>query len=101
MREGLALYKTYRHLIPTALPFWPLGMPTQQSDWVALGLRCADRTLLALWRVQGDTDTAKIPLAGTPRVIYPQNGVENPVKTDGGFNLTLPRARTAVLVEVR
>ena len=41
------------------------------------------------------------PLSVPQRVNIPQNGVENPIKTDVGFTLTLPRARTAVLVEVR
>lgn len=101
MKEGIAVYKSYRDLIPTGHPVWPLGMPTQHSPWIAMGLRCADRTLLAVWRLRGENDTVLVPVPGTARVIYPTGGDARLIATDGGLMLTLPRPLTAVLLEIR
>ncbi len=101
MKEGIAVYKSYRDLIPTALPIWPLGLPTQQSPWIAMGLRCADRTLLAVWRLHGEADTVQLPVSGNARVLYPSCSDAVLAARDGGFALTLPREKMAVLLEIR
>ncbi|MFI6254004.1 glycoside hydrolase family 36 protein [Streptomyces sp. NPDC051016] len=71
--EALAVYKTYRHLLPAARPYWPLGLPGWRDGWLALALGAPDGTaLLALWRRAGAPPTVTIPLpeAGRPRVLF-------------------------------
>ncbi|MBK3563823.1 glycoside hydrolase family 36 protein [Streptomyces sp. MBT62] len=71
--EALAVYKTYRHLLPTARPFWPLGLPGWRDGWLALALTVQDgTTLLALWRRRGAPEVVTVPLpeAGPPRVLF-------------------------------
>jgi alpha-galactosidase len=101
MKEAIATYKSYRHLIPSALPVWPLGMPTQQSDWIAMGLRCEDRTLLAIWRLRGERGTVSVPVSGAARVLYPSATDACITVGEKELCVTLPRTRTAVLLEIR
>ena len=100
MKEGIAAYKAYRALIPTALPVWPLGMPTQQDAVVAMGLRCADRTLLAVWHPAEGEASAFIPNDGTPRILYPSCSDCTLTAADGGFCVKFQRSNTAVLIEI-
>ncbi|GJM74991.1 hypothetical protein HMSSN036_72070 [Paenibacillus macerans] len=43
VKEALDYYKTIRKDIPEALPFWPLGLPKQQDEWISLGLAAGAR----------------------------------------------------------
>lgn len=79
IKQGIQVYKSIRNDIKSALPFWPLGLPKWHDEWLAYGLVCRDRTLLAVWRRGGDT-TYSLPvshLARTPRVkitlLYPNS----------------------------
>ncbi|MBA3709339.1 MAG: alpha-galactosidase [Planctomycetes bacterium] len=74
--EGIACYKSLRHLIPDAVPFWPLGMPRFGDGWTCLGLRSGATTLVAVWRLSSPEPACALPIAhleGTPSVccLYP------------------------------
>lgn len=60
--EGIAYYKSIRHHIKQALPFWPLGLAEYGSPWLSLGLRHEDASYLAVWRRESDTDSCTLPL---------------------------------------
>ena len=51
VHDGLKLYRKIRGDLKKSLPVWPLGLPTMQSDWVALGLEVPGRMHLAVWRL--------------------------------------------------
>ncbi|NEC92290.1 alpha-galactosidase [Streptomyces sp. SID12501] len=106
VREALATYKTYRHLLPTARPHWPLGLPYWRDGWLALALSTADgTTLLALWRRDGAPETVAVPLPWTteadrPRLVFgagpqPSYDWDGPERT---VRVTLPAERSAVLL---
>lgn len=61
VQEALAAYRSIRHRLPDALPFWPLGLPGWHDPVVALGMRDDEGDLLTVWRRAGDT-TVRIPL---------------------------------------
>ena len=87
--EGIACYKSIRHLIREAVPFWPLGLASYSDKWACLGLHCPPEEgagesttaaackdtccgaddigrgddLIAVWRCGSDADTIDIPLA--------------------------------------
>ena len=63
VQEGLEIYRTIRRDIPQGLPIWPLGLPTVESQWISLGLRCANTTYLAVWRLASTSETCLLPLA--------------------------------------
>jgi alpha-galactosidase len=56
VRDALAVYRQVRADLPSAVPFWPLGLPGWADAWVALGLRTdGGRTYVAVWR-RGDDE---------------------------------------------
>ncbi|WP_080832737.1 glycoside hydrolase family 36 protein [Cohnella massiliensis] len=109
VKEALDYYKSIRKDIPEALPFWPLGLPTQQDDWVSLGLRAGERAYVAVWRIGGESASAALPMprfAGREldvRIAYPSahDSALTWDKAGGVLTVTLPQARTARLIEIR
>ena len=99
VREGVAVYKTYRHLLPAALPFWPMGLPQLGRPWQALGLRAEGRALVALWRM-GDEESTLLPVRGRARILYPAESGACVTACTDGIRIRLPRASTAVLLEI-
>ncbi len=107
VKEALDYYKTIREDIREALPFWPLGLPTQQDEWVSLGLRHENRVYLAGWRGGGDEAEVRLPIAGPMgreaeiRCAYPQ-AADTEWSWDfdrGELTVRLPSAKTARLFE--
>ncbi|MGG6313203.1 glycoside hydrolase family 36 protein [Paenibacillus macerans] len=111
VKEALDYYKTIRKDIPKALPFWPLGLPKQQDDWISLGLRRADgdAIYLAVWRTGGDALSHVLPLPALQgetlaiRCAYPQgfDGEHAWDRASGELTVTLPAAKSARLFEIR
>ncbi len=62
VKEALDYYKTIRHDIKNALPFWPLGLSKFSDNWVVLGLKADNKIYLAVWRRQADSDYITIPI---------------------------------------
>ncbi|MEU1803150.1 alpha-galactosidase [Streptomyces sp. NPDC019937] len=66
VRDALAAYRQIRPDLPSAVPFWPLGLPGWEDAWVALGLRTggdrSGRTYVALWRRGGQAPERALPL---------------------------------------
>ncbi|WP_410770478.1 glycoside hydrolase family 36 protein [Fontibacillus sp. BL9] len=115
VKEALDYYKTIRHDIPEALPFWPLGLPTQQDEWISLGLRKDNRVYLAVWRVRAaEAGRANEPaettiqldwLKGKPlqvRRAYPRDFAGDCLwnAEDGELKVVLPAEKTARLYEI-
>ncbi|WP_043259421.1 glycoside hydrolase family 36 protein [Streptomyces hokutonensis] len=109
VRSALSVYKDLRAEIAAAHPFWPLGLPGWDDEWIAQGLRGARSTYVTVWRRESDsaTDCAlAVPhLRGAPVdpvVLYPATadaGVEWDA-AEGRLTVSLPRAGTAVLVRL-
>lgn len=111
VKQALDYYKTIRADIPEALPFWPLGLPKQQDDWISLGLRRpgSDTVYLAVWRTRGETSSQALPLPSLQgegldiRCAYPQDldCAWNWDAAAGQLTVTLPSAPSARLFEIR
>ncbi|MEC0371042.1 glycoside hydrolase family 36 protein [Paenibacillus chibensis] len=115
VKEALDYYKQIRSDIPEALPFWPLGLPAAEDEWVSLGLRRDERLYLAVWRVRGRINyqeaqpaTVSLPLPSLKgedlavRCAYP---LDMPVEYRwqpgaGELEVTLPATQTARLFEI-
>ncbi|WMT39779.1 alpha-galactosidase [Paenibacillus sp. D2_2] len=108
VKEALEYYKSIRHHIPQALPFWPLGLPKQQDEWICLGLRHEDATYLAVWRIHGESAEISLSLPQLQgkmleiRCAYPQSFDCSWSWSEGeGFlKVTLPETKTARLLEI-
>lgn len=62
VKEALDVYKSIRSDIPNSFPFWPLGLPHRENEWIAYGLRSGSKTYLAVWRLESHTDRISIPI---------------------------------------
>ncbi|CAM4287147.1 glycoside hydrolase family 36 protein [Paenibacillus tarimensis] len=109
VKEALDYYKTIRGDIREALPFWPLGMPKPQDDWISLGLRRADRMYIAVWRTGGSASEVSLPLPQLSgrelnvRCAYPEGGICGLQwdAAEGILKIELPGAPAARLIEAR
>ena len=50
VHDAVDVAKQIRDEIRQSTPFWPLGLPGWEDPWVALGLKGAEGSLLAIWR---------------------------------------------------
>ena len=103
IQEGIACYKTYRHEIPTSVPFYPLGLPVFGSDFMCLAFRCDSGVRMSVWRMNSETDTVVIPVASenaSAKVIYPKQNDCTLKATKESLTVTLKNPNTAVIIEL-
>ncbi|MGP3988401.1 alpha-galactosidase [Streptomyces sp. 3N207] len=103
---AVAAYRSYRTLLPQAVPRWPLGLPGWRDNWLALALDTPGTTLLAVWRRAGAPSACVVPLppgAEEVTTVYPGFPEGEVRLTPGGegLHVTLPSAPAARLVRVR
>ena len=60
LREGLAYYRKIRQDLPKALAWWPLGLPTTESQWVSVALHVEGRDYVAVWRLESRRATCTL-----------------------------------------
>jgi alpha-galactosidase len=98
VREGVAVYKTLRGEIARATPFYPIGLPDYNADWLCLGLKTEKCTLLAVWHREGGAEALDIPLSGKVRVLY---GSECEASVAGDhLCVELPKPYSAAILSV-
>ncbi|MEO7016420.1 MAG: glycoside hydrolase family 36 protein, partial [Leifsonia sp.] len=61
--EAVRIHKGLRSHIATSVPFWPLGLPSWDAEWVVLGLQSEGDRLLTVWHREGGPAAVDIPLA--------------------------------------
>ncbi len=72
VHEAVRLQLSDRHLLRTAIPFWPLGLPGWDDDVVCLGYRRAEDIVLFIWNRGEAPAEILIPgVHGTASVAYP------------------------------
>lgn len=106
VRDAVQIYKGYRHLIPEALPCWPLGLPGWADTWSAQALRSGNDVYLTVWR-RGGNKTVALPLpwlAGADvkiEVLFPSDRPTG-VSWDahGSLSVTLETFPSARLIRV-
>ena len=52
--DGMTIYKQIRDELRHGVPFWPLGLPSWDADWIALGIDCGNNRYVSVWRRGGD-----------------------------------------------
>ncbi|WP_129787674.1 glycoside hydrolase family 36 protein [Promicromonospora panici] len=110
VRDGLAVYRTFRAAIARSVPVWPLGLPGWRDPWVVLGARDGTDLYLAVTRrgaEPGGADVVRLPLpglraAGEVEVLYPTWHDDSIAVADDGCSLEikLPAPMTARLLRV-
>lgn len=118
--DAISVYKRIRCELPTALPFWPLGLPKWTDSWFALGMRSPATSYVLAWH-RGrigearngdgwkDQPQMRLPVphlrdtGSTSEVLYPALGLAEVAWDDARGVLTVDTARapSACLIELR
>ncbi|MVQ41469.1 alpha-galactosidase [Microbacterium sp. MAH-37] len=73
VHEALVVHRRDRHLLPSATPFWPLGLPAWTDPVVCLGLRHEQGVTLYIWDRGDQPASVLIPgVRGRVRTSYPR-----------------------------
>jgi alpha-galactosidase len=118
--DAISVYKRIRCELPTALPFWPLGLPKWTDSWFALGMRCPATSYVLAWHrgrigeARGgdgweDQPQMTLPVphlrdtGSTSEVLYPALGLAEVAWDDarGVLTVDIARAPSACLIELR
>lgn len=64
VKEALTLYKEIRKDIPRGIPFWPMGVPVFEDEWICYGLYIPQekKAYLAVWHVRNEEKVHSISL---------------------------------------
>ncbi len=62
VKEAITVYKEIRQDIPRSIPFWPLGTPTFEDQWLSMALHCNHTTYLAVWRLESASASCVLPI---------------------------------------
>lgn len=99
--EGIRFYKeVLRKHIPAAVPFYPLGTAdvTNREAPLALGMRSPEQTLIAVWRIDGDS-LIRVPVQSqNPKLVYPTDLGISVTGAGGMISVEFPRAHMACLI---
>ena len=113
--EAVAVYKEIRQDVALSVPFWPLGIPTWDDEWLALGMLAPSATYIVLWR-RGQANQLNVGsperylvldhLAGsmtTAEILYSASGAAELdwQPSRGSLRVSLPKLPSAVLVRLR
>ncbi|KQV73661.1 hypothetical protein ASC61_00735 [Aeromicrobium sp. Root344] len=104
--EAVTAYQSHREFIGRSVPFWPLGLPGWDDEWVAHGLHDGTSALVTVWRRGGSSSNVlALPgwVQGLPvRVVYPVATDASVAMADGvaALEITLPHAHQAVTIAI-
>jgi alpha-galactosidase len=103
--EGIRVYKEHiQPELPRMTPYYPLGLPSMADPRspVAVGLRGAQRSLIAVWRLNGEA-RVRIPTGRAQAVtlLYPRDLGIVSRRLPSSVELQFPRPYMAALLEVR
>lgn len=108
---AIKVYKEIRADIARSVPFWPLGLPSWDDEWLAFGLRADSTTYVVVFRRPpaadgANTDSILLPLGNGcdpdhVRVLYPAgDAAAHWQSAEASLHVTLPRAPSACLISL-
>ncbi len=116
--DGIAVYKRIRDDLARAMPFWPLGLPRWDDNWLSLGMQRPGVSYIAAWhRRTGNgpggrvSDPSRVTLPvphlkndeAVAELLYPSSGNARVewLPDTGELVVTLERAPSSCLVALR
>lgn len=103
VKEAADLYKRIRNEIPDSVPFYPLGLPRNESgDVICVGFRYENCSRITVWNTDNKNRTVEIPAVySSAEIIYPS---DSNVKTEckkESLKITFPDKLSAAVIELR
>jgi alpha-galactosidase len=102
VEAGIALYKSkIRPLIPSFVPFYPLGMPkiVDHTTPIALGMKHERGSMVAVWRLEGESEVMLPMRLSKARLLYPSDLDISVHESGAGTTIGFPRPMMAALIE--
>ena len=102
VKEAVRVYKEIREDIPKSIPFYPLGIPHYDSEFLCEACRTDNKARIALWRMVTDKESINIPLKGAKcaKILYPSAKNGDIIINNGVLSVKLDRPLTAMLIEI-
>lgn len=103
VKEGIEVYKTYRHEIPLSVPFFPLGIAKQTDPFFCSAFYTPTCIRMAVWRMGGEDSTVFIPVDTeyeNVRIIFPKKNKATVTRVNGGISVTLEDNNSAIILEI-
>lgn len=102
VKEGIECYKQTRGLIPELIPFYPLGVPKYDSEWICVGFKNDSKAFLKVWRVNSTNECLSIPLGNikSAEITYSNHGCSIDVQNNQ-LKVRLPENMSAALIDVK
>lgn len=103
VKEAADLYKRIRDEIPYSVPFYPLGLPKNESgDVVCVGFKYKNCSRIAVWNTENKSRTVKIPsVYSSAKIIYPSNSKVKMECEKESLKITFPDKLSAVIIELK
>ena len=103
VKDAVKIYKEIRGDIPKSIPFYPLGIPQYDGEFMCAAYDNEKTAKVAVWRMDTDKDSIHIPLdfkAKNAKILYPvvKNGSVN--LSPDGLSVTLNERYTAAVIEI-
>ncbi|WP_278235708.1 glycoside hydrolase family 36 protein [Isoptericola sp. AK164] len=78
VREGVEAARSWDDADLDGAPFWPIGLPSWEDDWVAVGKASATHSRIALWARSGSATTIDLTVPeGTVEILYPRAATDD------------------------
>lgn len=104
VKTAIECYKNIRDNIPTAIPFYPIGLPKHKDEWVCVAFKCNDCMRVAVWRMHSEKDSITISFdfeVTDVKMIYPSKDNYKVDKENGNLKVTMPDKYCAAIFEIR
>ena len=103
VKSAIDCYKQYRDEIPQAIPFYPLGLPDSQDDWMCFAHKNKSGMRLFVWRMDTEKSDIYIPLdmeVMNVKVEYPTNDTCAALAETKGIRVTMTEKISAAVITV-
>lgn len=101
VKEGVHCCKRLRKYTRSLIPFYPLGLPEYNADWVCCGFKNEERIFVKVWKMNNSDTDILIPIknAGGAKIIY-SDGKCSVGAEDGILRMHFAEGKHAALAEV-
>ena len=103
VKSAIDCYKQYRDEIPQAIPFYPLGLPDSQDEWMCFAHKNKSGMRLFVWRMDTEKSDIYIPLdmeVMNVKVEYPANDSCAAFEKTKGIRVTMTEKISAAVITV-
>ena len=103
VKDAVRIYKEIRGDISTSVPFYPLGIPQYDGEFMCAAYDNEKTAKMAVWRMDTDKDSIHVPLdfkVKSAKILYPVVKNGSVTVNCEGVKVTLDKKYTAAIIEI-